>query len=347
MMYGFGIIGCGMIADFHARAIKELKKGKLIGCFDNNYSAAERLAAKYGAQPFADLQQMVADQRVDVVTVCTPSGAHLEPAAKAAQAGCHVIVEKPLEITVRRCERIIAACEKHGVTLSTVFPSRFARSAQLLKSAVQTGRFGRLTLASAAVKWYRTQAYFDNGGWRGTWALDGGGALMNQAIHSVDLLTWMMGSVAEVTAVTDTLGHERIEVEDTAVALLRFACGALGVIEASTAAYPGWSKRIEIHGTNGSARLEEDKITAWQFAKMTSADKKIAVAASEPQTDGGAGDPSAITHAGHATQFNDVLKAIEKQRPPSIDGREGRRSVQIIQAIYKSAATGKPVRLQL
>ena len=266
----------------------------------------------------------------------------------AAKAGKHVIVEKPLEVTLKRCDAVIKACEAAGVALATIFPSRFHESAQLLKRAVEQGRFGRLTIGDAYVKWYRTQQYYDSGAWRGTWALDGGGALMNQAIHSVDLLLWLMGPVVEVTAHTATLAHERIEVEDVAMATLRFANGALGVIEATTAAYPGALKRIEIHGSEGSAVLEEEDIKTWDFAKPTARDKALLERmAGKTQTGGGAADPAAIGHHGHTAMFKDVLKAISSGSRPLIDGPEGRRSVEVILAIYKAAETGRSVTLPL
>ena len=218
-----------------------------------------------------------------------------------------------------------------------------------MKQAVDGGRFGRLTLGDAYVKWFRTQQYYDSGAWRGTWALDGGGALMNQAIHTVDLLAWLMGPVVEVQAYTATLAHERIEVEDVAVATLRFANGALGVIEATTAAYPGYLKRIELHGSEGSAVLEEEDIKHWDFAKKTAQRRRRSIdqMASSKSTGGGAADPAAIGHHGHAMQFQDFVDAIRKDRTPAIDGHEGRRSVEIILAIYKSAETGKKVTLPL
>src|SRR4051794_28483327 len=217
-MYGFGIIGCGMIARFHAAAIDDVRGAKLVACFDVMSESADRFAAETGCRAYHKLEEMLADPDVHIVTVGTPSGAHQEPAVAAAKAGKHVIVEKPLEVTLKRCDAIIAACEKSGVTLSTIFPSRFHDASREMKRAADAGRFGKLTLADAYVKWYRTQAYYDSGAWRGTWKLDSGGALMNQAIHSVDLLTWIMGPVVEVRAETATLAHERIEVEDTAVA---------------------------------------------------------------------------------------------------------------------------------
>jgi predicted dehydrogenase len=217
-----------------------------------------------------------------------------------------------------------------------------------LKRAVSAGRFGRLTLGSAYVKWYRTQAYYDSGAWRGTWALDGGGALMNQAIHSVDLLTWLMGPVAEVRAATATLAHERIEVEDAAVAALRFASGALGTIEATTAAYPGFLKRIEIHGSEGSAVLEEEDIIRWDFAKPRKEDRAIrSQMKNRASGGGGAGDPAAIGHQGHTAQFRDFVDALRKHRRPAVDGWEGRRAVEIVLGVYRAAQTGRTVALPL
>ena len=348
MATGFGIIGCGMIADFHCRAIQDLRGAKLVACYNRTPDKAEALAEKYGMRAYADLRTLLADDAVDVVTICTASGAHMEPAVAAARAGKHVIIEKPLEITLRRCDKIIEACDRAGVVCSTIFPSRFHESAQLMKRAVDRGRFGRLTLGDAYVKWYRSQAYYDSGAWRGTWELDGGGALMNQAIHSVDLLLWLMGPVADLSARTATLAHQRIDVEDAAVASLRFQNGALGSIEATTAAFPGFLKRIELHGDAGSAVLEEEDIKTWEFARSTRADRALRERmAGRTETGGGAADPSAIGYHGHLAQFKDVLRAIRRGTRPLIDGPEGRRSVELILAIYKAAETGRSVALPL
>ncbi len=348
MPHGFGIIGCGMIARFHAKAIAELADARLVACFDTVAAAADKLAAEFGCQAYHDLDRMLADPQVTVVTIGTPSGAHLEPAVAAAQAGKHVIVEKPLEITLARCDAIIDACRRAGVKLSTIFPSRFHDSSRLLKQAVDSGRLGRVTLGDAYVKWYRSQQYYDSGAWRGTWELDGGGALMNQAIHSVDLLTWLLGPVRELCAFTDTLAHERIAVEDVAVASLRFASGAVGVIEATTAAYPGYLKRIEVHGSQGSIGMEEEDIVRWDFATEDPRDQEIRQAmAQRHSTGGGASDPAAIGHHGHARQFRDVLEAIDQGREPQVNGPEGRRSVEIILAIYQAAETRAAVSLPL
>ena len=347
MINKFGIIGCGMIAKFHARAIQDAG-GELVACYDHIPQAAENIAKEFGATAYHSLDGLLTDSKVEIVTIGTPSGAHCEPAVAAARAGKHVIVEKPLEITLRRCDAIIDACDKAGVTLSTIFPSRFHDSSIKIKNAITANRFGRLTLGDAIVKWYRTQGYYDSGAWRGTWELDGGGALMNQAIHSVDLLTWLMGPIVEVRAQSALLAHERIAVEDTAVATVQFANGALGVIEATTAAYPGYLKRIEIHGAAGSAVLEEEDIIKWDFAESIPDDAAIREAMTNRLSGGGgAADPAAIGHHGHARQFADVLNAIQAGRQPLIDGPEGRRSVEIILAIYKAAETGLAVRLPL
>jgi predicted dehydrogenase len=267
---------------------------------------------------------------------------------KAAGLGKHVVVEKPLEITLARCDAIIDACDRAGVRLCTIFPSRFSPANARLKEAIEAGRFGRLTMGDTYVKWWRTQDYYDSGGWRGTWDLDGGGALMNQAIHNVDLLCWLMGDVESIMAHTATLAHERIEVEDTAVACLKFRNGALGVIEAATSAYPGLLKRTEIHGDRGSARVEQDDISLWEFQEKLPSDREIhAAIAGRSAGNSGASDPRGISHVGHRDQLSDFLQAIDEGRAPLVDGREGRRSVEVIRAIYLSAQTGQLVGLPL
>lgn len=346
-LHGFAIVGCGMIAEYHARAIAEIPEARLLAVQSRNAENAGKIAAMaVGECAIYDTVEGLLDHPgVDVVSICTPSGAHLEPAILAASAGKHVVVEKPLEITLPRCDAIIDACDAAGVRLCTIFPSRFAAANQALKAAVGAGRFGRLTLGSAYVKWWRAQEYYDSGGWRGTWKLDGGGALMNQAIHNVDLLQWLMGPVDQITAMTATLAHERIEVEDTAVAALTFRSGALGVIEAATSAFPGLAKRIELHGTAGSARVEQDDITLWEFAARVDSDRDVIIKSTDANS--GAADPRGIKHDGHREQLADFLEAIDEGRPALVDGREGRKAVEIIRAIYRSSRTGATVRLPL
>jgi len=348
MAVGFGIVGCGMIANFHAQAIAHLRGAKLVGCYSSTFASAERFAGEQQCQAYETLDEMLANPEIDIVTICTPSGAHLDPAVAAAKAGKHVVVEKPLEITLKRCDKIIDACRKNGVKLCTVMPSRFGAANQALKKAIDDGRFGNLTLGDTFVKWWRPQSYYDSGGWRGTWALDGGGAYMNQAIHNVDLLQWFMGDVESVVAMTGTLAHERIEVEDTGVAALRFANGAIGTMTATTSAWPGFLKKTEIHGDAGSAIVEQDSILHWEFAKKSPRDKSV-LSKFGPKTGntGGASDPKAISFQGHLDQFKDFVKAIQTDSQPLVNGEEGRKSVEIILAIYKSSWTGKRIDLPL
>jgi predicted dehydrogenase len=337
-----------MISNFHAKAIEQIRGAKIVACFDAFESAADRFAAENDCKAWHRLKEMLADPAVDVVNICTPSGAHRDPAVAAARAGKHVVVEKPLEITLRRCDAIIEACRKNRVKLCTIFPSRFSPANQAIKAAIEKGRFGKLTLGDAYVKWWRTQQYYDSGGWRGTWALDGGGAFMNQAIHNVDLLYSFMGDVAEVSGATATLAHKRIEVEDVGVATLRFKNGALGVMEATTAAHPGLLKKIEIHGTEGTVIAEQDDILLWEFAKKSSGDVALRRRfAQKTSGSGGASDPAAISFVGHQKQLADFIRAIRKGGRPLVDGAQGRKSVEIILAVYKSAWTGRHVKLPL
>lgn len=335
-----------MIAEFHAAAIDAMSDATLVGCTSRNPATAEAFAEKHGCTAYVTLEEMLADEAVTVVTICSPSGAHLDPAIAAARAGKHVLVEKPLEITLDRCDAIIAACAENGVQLGGILPNRFSPAAIALKDAVAGGRFGTLTMGDTYVKWWRSQDYYDSGGWRGTWDLDGGGAYMNQAIHNVDLLLWLMGDVDNVSAATGTLAHERIEVEDVGAAVVTFKNGAIGVLQATTAAFPGWLRKTEIHGTTGSACVEQDSIAAWDFETANSGDKALlAELGKSSETSGGASDPKAISFVGHQRVFEDFTSAIDSGTEPSINGAESRRSVELILAIYEAAKSGQRVTL--
>jgi predicted dehydrogenase len=345
---GCAIVGCGMIARFHIRALAEVPHTRVVALMDQIPDAAQKLAESSGLNctAYTELKPMLDRDDVGIVIVSTPSGAHMESAVAAAEAGKHVVVEKPLEVTVERCDQIIGACDKNGVKLCTIFPSRFADANGALKAAVDAGRFGRLTLGETTCKWWRTQEYYDKGGWRGTWKLDGGGALMNQAIHNVDLLLWIMGPATHVTAFTATLAHERIEVEDTAVACLRFANGALGVIEATTSVHPGYPKTIAIHGNRGSVVIEQEDVLRWDFNPETPEDQATkAHFAQKVGAAGGSNDPAAISYEGHRRQLADFVNAIQNKTQPLVDGREGRKAVAVIRAIYESARTGQTIAL--
>ncbi|MFN4259206.1 MAG: Gfo/Idh/MocA family protein [Gemmataceae bacterium] len=347
-MLGCAIVGCGLIARFHAKALAEVPNTKLVALVSRKVENAQKMADELGIQCdlYTDLGQVLVRKDVHMVIITTPSGAHMEPAVAAAEAGKHVVVEKPLEITLERCDRIIEACAKNRVQLCTIFPSRFGDANMELKKAVAAKRFGRLTLGETTCKWWRSQAYYDEGGWKGTKALDGGGALMNQAIHNIDLLLWMMGPATHITGFTATLAHERIEVEDTAVACLRFANGALGVIQATTSVHPGLPKTIAVHGDRGTVVIEQEDVLRWDFEPATAEDQAIQQRfAQKVGASGGSSNPAAISHVGHARQLADFVRAIESNGQPLVDGREGRRAVEVILAIYQSAASGRVVEL--
>jgi len=276
-----------------------------------------------------------------------PSGLRTEWAEACAAAGKHILSEKPLEISTERIDRIVTAADKAGVLLGCIFQSRFADGPRLVYKALAEGRFGRLLLGDAYVKWYRTQEYYKKGAWRGTRKFDGGGALMNQGIHQIDLLLSFMGPVKSVVAKTATAAHEGIEVEDLACAILSFENGAMGVIEGSTAIWPGHPARVEIHGMNGSVVIEEGEIRFWQFREEKDGDAAVQANLDKKSDLGsGAGDPLAsLRHEGHRRQIEDFARAILEGRPPAVYGREARRAVELIEAVYRSAESGMPAEL--
>lgn len=346
--YRFGIIGLGMISHFHAKAIQEMKGARLVAVASRDAVKAAEFAAQYGVDGLGSYRALVERDDIDIVTICTPSGAHLEPTIMAAEHGKHILCEKPLEVTLPRVDRMIEVCRRRRVRLAGIFQSRMSEVYQRIKQAVDAGRLGRITLGSAYIKWWRTQAYYDSAPWRGTQKLDGGGCLLNQGIHTIDLLQWFMGPAVEVRAFAACLAHARIEVEDVAVAAIRFKNGALGVIEGATSAWPGHAKKIELCGDQGSVATREDDLAAWTFAKPAKGDTELLARLGARDTGkGGAADPKAISTIGHQKQFEDFVAALRTGRAPMVDGREGRKAVELILAIYRSAKTGKAVRLPL
>jgi predicted dehydrogenase len=346
--YRFGIVGLGMIAHFHAKAIQAMRGARLVAVASRSQAKAKEFGAQYGVEGLGSYRALIARDDIDIVTICTPSGAHLEPVILAAEHGKHIVCEKPLEVTLPRLDRMIEACRRHRVRLGGIFPSRTSEVYQRIKHAVDAGRLGRITLGSAYVKWWRSQAYYDSAAWRGTWKLDGGGCLMNQGIHTIDLLQWFMGPAAEVRAFTDRRAHVRIEVEDVAVAAIRFKSGALGVIEGATSAWPGHAKRIELCGDQGGVATREDDLATWTFARPAKGDAALLRRLGARDTGkGGAADPKAISFVGHQRQFEDFVAALRVGRAPMVDGKEGRKAVELILAIYRSARTGRSVRLPL
>ena len=337
---GFGIIGCGVIADFHANALFGLPDNAvLIGVADARYESAVRFAAAKGVRAFATVDEMLACKEIDVVTICTPSGFHADVAVKAANAGKHIICEKPMAITTEQLERMTEACERNGVLLSSIAQARFTDGVQMAKQAVENGSLGRLVCADVYMKFNRTQEYYNSSAWRGTKAVDGGGALMNQGIHGVDLLLYLAGDVKSVYAVAKTLARD-IEVEDTLSAVLEFKSGATGVIQATTSVYPGYPRRLDLNGTNGSITIEEGSLVKWDIQNDARQDIIL-----QPTQYSSASVPTAISVDNHRKQFADVIRALGTGTKPLIDIYEGRRPVDLILAIYKSAEEHRVIDL--
>ena len=306
--------------------------------------AVKRIADKHKVGfSTTNISELLARPDIDIVCVTTPSGAHLDPALAAIKAGKHVVVEKPIEITVERVDELLKAADAAKVKVAAIFQSRFGNGARTVKAALDAGRFGKLVLCSAYVKWHRAADYYR--GWKGTLKLDGGGAVMNQGVHAVDMLQWFAGMPEEVFAWKTRRVHTGIEAEDTAAATLRFASGALGSIEATTAAFPGFNKRIEILGSGGSAILEDDRILAWEFREPKPEDVAIKAAGQTVDMGSGAADPTAINFYGHQLQLQDLVDAVLNNRKPAVEGREARNAVALIRALYASAESGKPVKL--
>lgn len=340
----FAIIGAGNIGKIQAEAIQHIPDAWVTVVCNRGEAAGRALAEQVGATWIADFAEAVTRDDVDVVTICTPSGTHKEIAVAAAEAGKHLLVEKPIDITLPRVDAILQAAEEAGVVLACVFPLRFAEGVHKAKAALDAGRLGRLTLADVYVKWYRPQSYYD-GSWRGTWEIDGGGALMNQSIHNIDLVQWLAGPVQSVMAQTATLAHE-METEDTACALLTFEHGGMGVIQGATSAWPGDRARVELHGDRGTIVLEEGRIVVWQLADGTP-EEEAAMLTLEEQQGSGAADPTAIGYEMHRRQIVDLIAAIRNDESPAIQGAEARRSVEIIRAIYVAASKRSLVTLPL
>ena len=341
----FALIGAGTIAAIHAAAIDDIPDAEVAVVYNRGAARGRALAAKLGVPYVATVEEAVNRDDVDAVIVCTPNGQHEEPALLAAAAGKHILVEKPLEVTLDRIDRMAAAAEDAGVILACVFQQRYARGIQEAKAAMDAGRLGQLVMADAYVKWHRPQSYYDSS-WHGGWEDDGGGALMNQAIHTIDLLQWLTPPVANVIAHTAILAHTAMETEDTAAAVLTYANGAMGVIQGATSCWPGDGARLELHGTRGTIILEEGQIIAW---KLQDADpnEEARMLNLETGTGSGAADPKAIGTELHRRQVADMVDAIRNGRPPAVDAAEARKSVEIIRAIYHAAAQGRPVDLPL
>jgi len=335
-----GIVGGGNISDTHARAARETPGVELAAFWARDPEKARRMAAGYGGTAFQNLEDMLAHRSLDIVVVGTPSGLHAEHARAAARRGLHVLVEKPLDITTERIDALIDECDRARVKLGVIFQDRTAPHLQWLKQLIAQGALGKPILVSARVKWYRPPVYYAGSRWRGTWALDGGGALMNQGIHSVDLLLWLLGDVERVYATTRTALHA-IETEDTAVACLEFAGGAVGTLDVTTAAFPGFPRRVELTGSEGTIVVERDHIVSVELRTP-----RAPPPPDEGEANASATSPMVSDARGHRRVLEDFVSAIRTGAAPLCDGRDGRRSVELAQAVYRSARTGAAVAVR-
>lgn len=338
---GFGVIGCGIIADFHANAIHECADdAELVGVCDVVFDAAEKFAHRHRTIAFKDEAEMLACPDVDVVCICTPSGYHHSSVVAAARAGKHIICEKPLAINKEQLDEVELECKKAGVTVSVISQNRYAKSIRRVKSALDEGLLGRIVCADIYMKYYRSQEYYDSGSWRGTKRIDGGGALMNQGIHGVDLLLYLAGEIKSVFALSKTLVRD-IEVEDTLAAVVEYKSGATGIIQATTSVYPGYPRRLDINGEKGSIVLDETSIVRWDIQNGGGHDDVILM----PSFTNGASTPTAISHDGHVQQISDTIRCIKTGMAPLSGLAEGRRAVDVILAIYRSAEEGRKIEL--
>jgi UDP-N-acetyl-2-amino-2-deoxyglucuronate dehydrogenase len=337
-----GIVGCGTIADIHAQAIERSRQLQIRSFYSRGEARAKTAGEKYRTKWTTDWRDFIEDAQLDAVSICTPNGNHMDYGIKAALAGKHVIVEKPIEVTLARAKQLIEKCDERGVRLAIIYQSRFTPSIVWLKEQLAQQVIGKLFMGDASVKWVRTQEYYDSGEWRGTLALDGGGVLINQAIHTIDLLQWLMGGVKTVFGQTGTFTHERLEGEDTAVAVLRYKNTAIGIIEGSTSVLPAQARRIEIHGTKGTAVLDGDAVQIQigdKIIKPPSAEQKKKVAS-------GSSSPLAgFSIEPHRHQFEAIAGAISKGQDPPVTGRDSLDSLAIVLAVYESAKTGNAVNL--
>jgi predicted dehydrogenase len=342
--HGIGIVGIGVIAATHAAAIAALPGARLVAVTDVVPERAIQFAGGRGCAAEPSLDALLARDDIDVISICVPSGLHAEVGIQAAAAGKHLVVEKPIDVTLAAADRLIDAVDAAGLAMTVISQHRFDPGLVELRRLIDAGVLGRLVLGEASTKWHRSQGYYDSGPWRGTWALDGG-SLMNQGIHYVDLLRWIMGPAIEVSAICASQDHQ-IEAEDTALAVLRFSSGAVGTIVSSTAVFPGFPQRLEISGTGGTVVIEDGEIV--QRALTPDSPEPGLRETQPPPPEAGPGaavNAAALDVASHAAQIADLLTAVEQGREPSVTGRSGRDALEVVCAVYESARAGRPVVL--
>lgn len=342
MTINIGLVGGGNISETHARAARAIPGVEVAAIFGANAEKVDRLCREYGGTPYSNFEKFLAHRPMEIVAIGSPSGLHAEQGIAAARHGLHVLTEKPIDISVERADALIAETKKAGVKLGVFFQDRCKPDILRVKCAVDSGTLGRPILADARVKWYRAPDYYAKSRWRGTWALDGGGALINQAVHTLDLMMWIFGEVASVQAASRTALHT-IEAEDTLTAMLQFANGALGVLQATTSTFPGYPRRLELTGSEGTLIIEQDRLLAADL--KTPSDDLLRGA----EADGNASSSSPVVSdaRGHQAVLQDFLDAIRTGGEPRCNGNEGRRSLALVQAIYAACKSGERVRVRV
>lgn len=336
--FRFGIFGCGLISAFHAGAIAQIEGAEVYGAFDLNQGMCKAFCEKHGAKAFENKEEFVCSDEIDAVCICLPSGLHYDAAMECIRHKKHVVIEKPIALTSEQAADIISAAEENGVFVSVISQLRYTEAVKKVKRIVESGKLGQITIGNAIMKYWRSPEYYANSTWRGTWKMDGGGALMNQGIHGVDLLQYMMGPVVSVSAYAKTLVHT-IETEDTLTAVLEYENGAIGTIQATTSVAPGYGRRIEICGSKGSIVLCEDTI---EVCDVEGEDKPDLNQQPEKAS---ASRPDGIDSTLHGLQITDFIQSVRAGQKPWIDAAEGKKAVDIICAIYESARTGKRIYL--
>lgn len=350
---GFAVVGLGM-GRHHCRSIRAAQGAELVAICDIDQARREKAMTEYGVKGYASVDELLEDPDVQVVNIAVPTGLHADVGIKVAQSGRHVICEKPLDVNLEKADALIAACDDFGVKLASIFQRRLHPLSARVKEAVDSGKLGKPHWADIHLYWWRADSYYAGGnppGWKGTFKLDGGGACMNQGVHSIDFISWIMGGVATVYAKTGTFTHN-IEAEDVGSALITFRNGALGNITCTTSAYPGLTNDFHIFGDRGSIALMDEQVMTWRI-KSDTGDKEAEVAAEREMQalypgseSSGAADPMAVGFDGHTVHVEDMVRAIHENRDPIITGRDARHAVEICVAIQQSAATGKEITLE-
>lgn len=336
----FAIVGTSSIVSVHAQAIKSIEDAELILICGRNPAKAKELAIKFDCDWSDDFQEMLNREDIDAVSICTPSGLHADMGIAAAHSGKHVIVEKPIDISLEKADALIEACKKQGVKLGIIFQRRYSEGVAALKELLDGGKLGKIIYGGCYIKLYRSQEYYESSAAHSTWDMAGGGVLMNQGIHYIDMLQYLAGPIVEVHGQCMTLGHQGMEVEDTASAIIKFQSGAMGVIEGTTCAYPGLVSRVDVYGTEGSAIIENDILT---FVQLKSGYEYRSVSNTEKA---GVSSPDIVFHC-HRMQYQDLVSAFRNDTEPSVNGEAGRKTLETILAIYKSAFTGKTIRIPM